>query len=136
MPALFGVLALAVLLLSSGGASAAPRQAMGQAMGHAMPGHAAQDHAAHRHAASQHAAQTAVAAVVLSMPDGGAPCHHGQDRTLPPCCVGVACVAMPVGLAAETLPAPEPGRGDGRPTGSRLPEGVGVPPDLPPPRLG
>jgi hypothetical protein len=118
VPALASVLAVAVLLLWSGGASAMP--------GHDVSGHAARTHAA----------RTAVPVAVLSLPDAAAPCHHGQDRTLPPCCAGLACVVLHVGLAAETLPVPEPGRGTDRPSGVSLLEGVGVPPDLPPPRRG
>ncbi|MGF7173575.1 hypothetical protein [Azospirillum doebereinerae] len=118
MPALMSVLALAVLLSWSGGASA-------------MANHKASAHAAH-----QHATGTATPVARLSMPDDAAPCHHGQGRARPPCCAGLACVAMPVGLAAESLSAPEPGRGADRPAGASLLDGVGVPPDLPPPRLG
>ncbi|CAO3419042.1 hypothetical protein [Azospirillum doebereinerae] len=128
MPALASVLALAVLLLWSGGVSAMPGH---RTSGHTMPGHAVHEHAMH-----QQAGQTAVPVAVLSMPDGVAPCHHGADRTLPPCCVGLACAAMHVGLVAEALPAPEPGRGPEPTTGASLWNGVRVPPDLPPPRLG
>lgn len=119
-PRLAGLLAVAVLLLWSAVASAAPSPQGG-----------------HRHAAQAVPVAAAATAQSLAMPSGALPCHHQPARSVPPCCGGPACLSMHVGLVTDgnlALP-PSPGAAE-RPGTGALPDGVGVPPDLPPPRLG
>nr|WP_295828542.1 hypothetical protein [uncultured Azospirillum sp.] len=62
----------------------------------------------------------------------GRPYHAVQ-----PCCAGMACAAVPVGLPGAELASP---RGSAGPklgwAAGPLREGLGLRPDLPPPRLG
>ena len=100
-----------------------------------VPSHDPSSHAAHRHGTRPMGAVQGVQS--LTATDSAAPCHHGAGGALPSCCVGAACVAMHVGLANPGgIPSCVPNAVADRPASGALPDGVGVPPALPPPRLG
>lgn len=101
----------------------------------AMDGHRHGRHEGHGAVASQAVVTIPAASGVVAAggSDHGAPQHHGHAP--PPCCSGVACLIMHVGLpAADGLPLPTAaGRKLPLPA-ERLAEGLGVPPRLRPPR--
>lgn len=118
MPALMSVVFMAALLWSAG-ASASP--------------------SAHGHHPTTQGRTAPIAprlmATLKAATPADTPCHHERDRALPPCCVGLGCVALHVGILADALPLTPPRRAGHRPVSPSLLEGEGVPPDLPPPRL-
>ncbi|MBP2229164.1 hypothetical protein J2847_002458 [Azospirillum agricola] len=127
MPALAGAMLLAVLLWPvAASAAPSPHAHHREATGAATAGH---------HSGTAQAT-TASVRPVLSMPGADAPCHHRPDSSRPPCCAGPACVSMHVGIAAEAMAMTMPSGRSSPPSGVALLEGEGVPPDLPPPRLG
>ncbi|WP_376958862.1 hypothetical protein ABNQ39_03160 [Azospirillum sp. A26] len=94
-------------------------------------------------AACPHDAPAAVAAHGVSPAadsgrmDHGRPAPGRPHHATQPCCAGMACASMVVGLpsAGLTTPAGSSGLRLRWATGP-LREGLGVRPDLPPPRLG
>jgi hypothetical protein len=94
-------------------------------------------HAGHRHMASAPASVEAAMVHVWSGDVDRAPCHPASTPSIPPCCAGASCLSMHVGLAAVSLfPVMAAVDAPDRPVGGPLFEGIGEPPDLPPPRWG
>ncbi|WP_377007712.1 hypothetical protein [Azospirillum griseum] len=104
-------------------------------------GHAAHHHTAPHHTAPASPPSGAAPQAQLSVWSGesSTPCcpswTHGRMAAF--CCAAAGCLAVPVGLPVCGLPPQRVGlTAATRPMGQAMPEGIGVPPDPPPPRQG